>query len=224
MRENVRSENRDPSCFLVFCSNGKSKSTYTCHFEGFGVQYDLSDIQIINDQSTKPARKFFAIEDEKIERMIYYVQIILFFNSLCVIIFWIFGRSELYRRENCPKKWLDISGIPDVLRSPKNRKKKQKTAGMFLMDVQKVICSYEDDLGNVDEEFYDGSNKLSYVVKGHCKQGKKHGNFSYTINGVHVFTIKYINDEISKTACKVKRDNTDLYECLKYFTHHIRPK
>jgi hypothetical protein len=65
MEQIDKSKSRETSCFLFFCSKGFSQHKYKCHYEGYGVEYDLSDIEIINDPDLKPAGNIPAIEDEE---------------------------------------------------------------------------------------------------------------------------------------------------------------
>lgn len=64
MEQRDNSKSRETSCFLFFCSKGFSQHKYKCHYEGYGVEYDLSDIEIINDPDLKPTDSIPAIEDE----------------------------------------------------------------------------------------------------------------------------------------------------------------
>jgi len=65
MEQQENTTSRETSCFLFFCSKGFSKQKYKCHYEGYAVEYDLSDIEIINDPDLKPAGNIPAIVDEE---------------------------------------------------------------------------------------------------------------------------------------------------------------
>ena len=61
-------------------------------------------------------------------------------------------------------------------------------------------------------------------VKGRCVDGEKHGNFNFVANGKHIFTTKFRNDEVVKTSCKIKGDNTDINECYWYYVKNYIEK
>lgn len=66
MEQKSHSRSRESSCFLFFCSQAISQEKYSCHFEGYGVEYEFpNDIQIINDPDLKPVGSIPAIEDEE---------------------------------------------------------------------------------------------------------------------------------------------------------------
>lgn len=65
MEQQEHTRSQESSCFLFFCSKGFSNHKYKCHYEGYAVEYDLSDIEIINDPDLKPAGSIPAIEDEE---------------------------------------------------------------------------------------------------------------------------------------------------------------
>ena len=65
MKQQDKSKSRAPSCFLFFCSKGYNHHKYKCHYEGYAVEYDLSDVEIISDPDLKPAGNIPAIEDEE---------------------------------------------------------------------------------------------------------------------------------------------------------------
>ena len=61
----TKTHNEQKRTIAFFFSNTRDRSKYTCHYEGYGVEYDLSDVQILNvNADDMQSRKIPAVEDE----------------------------------------------------------------------------------------------------------------------------------------------------------------
>jgi len=75
----------------------------------------------------------------------------------------------------------------------------------FLSSIDKSICVGKDEPTSATYSF--NEYNLDITVKGPCRDGKKHGNFSYSDNGKTILVTKFQLDEFVKTNCVSNPDN-----------------
>jgi hypothetical protein len=132
-----------------------------------------------------------------------------------------FGISEA---RNCTGEIITLKNGWTLIEDPmycapktNNSQQKKSTPAEFLNYIVKNICLNSQDVEDIQKEFRDNQNNLSMTVKGRCNNGKKHGNFSFFANEERLFTTKFRNDEVIKTSCAIKGDNTDFIDCFFYY-------
>lgn len=89
----------------------------------------------------------------------------------------------------------------------------------FLANMEKNLCLSSENKKDLEKEFHDSSYNLNITVKGHCRNGKKHGNFDFFTSNKKLFTVKYNENIAVKTDCKVIGNNNS-YTTSEHFRHY----
>jgi hypothetical protein len=144
----------------------------------------------------------------------------LFFYTIAIILL-TFGISEA---RNCTGEVITLKSGWTLVEDPmycapktNNTKPKKSSPAEFLNYIVKNICHDSQNVEDFQKGFRDNENNLSIIVKGRCNDGKKHGNITFSTNEEHLFTTKFRNDEVIKTSCTIKGDNTDFMDCFFYY-------
>ena len=144
----------------------------------------------------------------------------LFFYTIASILL-TFGISEA---RNCTGEIITLKSGWTLVEAPmycapkaSNTPKKKSSPAELLNYIVKNICLNSQNVEDIQKEFHDNQNNLSITVNGRCSDGKKHGNFTFFAKGERLFTTKFRNDEVVKTTCTIKGDNTDYIDCFFYY-------
>ncbi len=102
--------------------------------------------------------------------------------------------------------------------APKAKAVKQKKSSHteFINHVMDNLCLDSQDVEDFQKEFHYDQYDISITVKGRCNNGEKHGNFVFFENEKRLFGIKFINNEVVKTSCTIKKNISDFMDCFLY--------
>ena len=144
----------------------------------------------------------------------------LFFYTIASVLL-IFGISEARKctgeRITLKSGWTLTEAQMYCEPQVKSNSKKKSSPAEFLNYIVRNLCLNSQDVEDIQKEFHDNQYDLTISVKGRCYNGQKHGNFDFIANGKRIFTTKFREDEVIKTSCHIKGDNTDFIEC--FFTY-----